>query len=142
MVKGQVKKIMKSALVRFAKENNVETEKVAIFIHTKTDDCEPLYFKTVSGITEKDSVTGATKSLDFNRDILNVKFDLMQRAYLTANFMKGYISSVAEVEDINAKEIYILIGSKNTDASELKFVLYHKSKALRGLTLEDIFGED
>ena len=141
MVKGQVKKIMKSALVRFAKENNVETEKVAIFIHTKSDDCEPLYFKTVSGITDKDD-NGNTKSLDFNRDILNVKFDLMQRAYLTANFMKGYISSVAEVEEINAKEIYILIGSKNTDASELKFVLYHKSKALRGLTLEDIFGED
>ena len=54
MVKGQVKKIMKSALVRFAKENNVETEKVAIFIHTKSDDCEPLYFKTVSGVTDKD----------------------------------------------------------------------------------------
>jgi hypothetical protein len=141
MVKGQVKKIMKSALVRFAKENNVETEKVAIFIHTKSDDCEPLYFKTVSGVTDKDD-NGNTKGLDFNRDILNVKFDLMQRAYLTANFMKGYISSVAEVEDINAKEIYILIGSKNSDASELKFVLYHKSKALRGLTLEDIFGED
>jgi hypothetical protein len=41
-----------------------------------------------------------------------------------------------------AKEIYILIGSKNSDASELRFVLYHKSKALRPLTLEDIFGED
>lgn len=141
MVKGQVKKIMKSALVRFAKENNVETEKVAIFIHTKSDDCEPLYFKTVSGVTDKDD-KGNTKGLDFNRDILNVKFDLMQRAYLTANFMKGYIASVAEVENINAKEIYILIGSKNSDASELRFVLYHSSKALRPLTLEDIFGED
>ena len=141
MVKGQVKKIMKSALVRFAKESNVETEKVSIFIHTKSDDCEPLYFKTIGGVTEKDE-KGNTKSLDFNRDILNVKFDLMQRAYLTANFMKGYISSVAEVENINAKEIYILIGSKNSDASELRFVLYHKNKALRPLTLEDIFGKD
>ena len=106
MVKGQVKKIMKSALVRCAKENNVETEKVAIFIHTKSDDCEPLYFKTVSEITDKDD-NGNTKSLDFNRDILNVKFDLLQRAYLTANFMKGYIRSVAEFEHptfLNKKE--------------------------------------
>ncbi len=142
MITGQVSKIMNKALLRFATKYGVKASEVAIFIHTKSDEYEPMYFKTVQGktiLTEDNK----TKNLNFNKDILGLKIDLdlMAREFLTANFMKSYFKNVSESEGINAKEMYLKIGCKDEKAEILDIILYNNSKALKRLTLEDVFGE-
>ncbi len=142
MIAGQVSKIMNKALLRFSLKYSVDTHEVAIFIHTKSDDYEPLYFKTVKGAMIKDE-GGATKSLSFNKDILALKFgvDLMGREFLTSNFMKSYFKNMGESEGVDPKSLFLKIGCKDKEAKILDIILYHNSKALKRLTLEDVFGE-
>jgi len=142
MIAGQVSKIMNKALLRFSLKYSVDTNDVAIFIHTKSDDFEPLYFKTVKGAIITDE-SGATKNLSFNKDILALKFgvDLMGREFLTSNFMKSYFKNMGESEGVDPKSLFLKIGCKDKEAKVLDIILYHNSKALKRLTLEDVFGE-
>lgn len=142
MIAGQVSKIMNKALLRFSLKYSVDANEVAIFIHTKSDDFEPLYFKTVKGKTITDE-SGVTKSLSFNKDILAVKFgvDLMGREFLTSNFMKSYFKNMGESEGVDPKSLFLKIGCKDKEAKILDIILYHNSKALKRLTLQDVFGE-
>ena len=142
MIAGQVSKIMNKALLRFSLKYSVDANEVAIFIHTKSDDFEPLYFKTVKGAIITDE-NGVTKSLSFNKDILAVKFgvDLMGREFLTSNFMKSYFKNIGESEGIDPKSLFLKIGCKDKEAKVLDIILYNNTKALKRLTLEDVFGE-
>lgn len=142
MITGQVSKIMNKALLRFSVKYGVEANQVAIFIHTKSDDFEPSYFKTVKGKIITDE-SGLTKNLSFNKDILAVKFgvDLMGREFLTSNFMKSYFKNMSELEGLDAKALFLKIGCKDKEAKELDIILYNNTKPLKRLTLEDVFGE-
>jgi len=141
MVQEQVKKIMSKAINRFALEHNVESNKVAIFIHTKSDDNEPLYFKSVEGKNILNEESTGVKNLSFNKDILGLKIDLdlMGRGFLTSNFMQSYFKNVGESEGVNPKTLYLKIGCKDFKADLLDITLYHNAKALKKLTLNDIF---
>lgn len=142
MITGQVSKIMSKALLRFSVKYGVEASETAIFIRIKSEDFEPLYFKTIKGKVITDE-NGATKNLSFNKDILAVKFgvDLMGREFLTSNFMKSYFKNMAESEGLDAKNLYLKIGCKDKEAKVLDIILYNNSKPLKRLTLEEVFGE-
>jgi hypothetical protein len=147
MVKGQTTKIMTKALTRFAKNHNTTVDKVCIFIRLKENEEEPSYCKTVNGKWVLDE-TNKTKELKFNRDILDLKFDLLGREQLTAHFMCGYFAKVSEKENIPSKEIYLMISSVDDKMSDLKLLLFQNSienktfKAIKKITLDDVFGED
>lgn len=150
MVKGQVTKIMTKALQRFAKKHNTTSDKICIFIRMKQNEegeLEPSYCKTVNGKWVKDD-SGNTKDLDFNRDILDLKFDLLGRSALTAHFLSGYFKDISEKMNINKDEIFILIGSVDDSVSKLRLSLWKNDKEaktftqLKPITLDDLFGDD
>ena len=141
MVKGKVTKIMREAINRFAQKYNVEANKVSLFIHTKTDDYEPLYFKSVNGQVVKDE-NGKTKNLKFTRDILDKKIDFLGTEFFVSKALKDYFERVSKVREIEAKELNIMIGCSDLKAENLRFALLHKSTILTPITIEDVIGDD
>jgi hypothetical protein len=134
MVKGQVKSIMKEALTRFAKENNIETQKVKIFVHPKNKELEPLYFSLINGVRT---------DLDFKKDILAVKIEFLPRTSITAKFFQEtFFPKVIEEYKIESETIYLMIGCSDIEAENLTFAVYENGKLLRKLQLSDVFGND
>jgi hypothetical protein len=140
MVEGQVKAIMKDSLNRFSILHNVESSNVCVFIHTKKEDFCPAYFYQVKGATIKNE-DGKVKELDFNRDFLNKKFDILPRKLLTDNYLKKYFKKISTEHSVDARELYLRITCADKEANELKLALFHNSNCLKQLNLNDVFGE-
>lgn len=141
MVTQQIEKTMKKALLRFSEKEEVKANDIQVAIHTKNDEFTPEYFYLIK-MSPKMDEHGEVLSLDFNRDILNVKMDLLQREMLASQFLKNYFKNVGEMEKVNPKAIYLMITSKDESAKELIVGLYHNATELRQLSLGEVFGDD
>lgn len=142
MIVGRVKGIMTDCLLRLAKNADVDTKSVSIGIRTTEEDFSPSYFYTVNGQPVMNEETKEFKELDFNKDILGVKFDLLGQKYLTANYIKNLIKSVVEVEKIPSKELFYLIRFVDSGSKVLTVGMYQKGKFLRSMSINDFLGDN
>jgi len=142
MIVGKVKGIMTNCLLRLATQENVDPKSVSIGIRTVEDDFTPSYFYTVNGQPVMNEETKDLKELEFNKDILGVKFDLLGQKYLTANYIKTLIKSVVEVENIPAKQLFYLISFVDSGAKVLTVGMYQKGRFLRSMSINDFLGDN
>jgi hypothetical protein len=143
MVQDKVRKTMRKALLSFAEKENKGADSIAIFIHTKPTDEQPMllpkYFYAVDGTPVQEN--GRLKELRFVQDILGKKMDLMGMEAISANFLATYFKNTAEEVEADPKTLYIMIKGQDEKANELTLALYKGSKVEKHLKLEDIFGE-
>jgi hypothetical protein len=142
MIVGKVKGIMTNCLIRLASNEQKHETSVSIGIRTTEEDFTPSYFYTVNGQPVMNEEKTEFKELDFNRDILGVKFDLLGQKYLTANYIKNLIKSVVEVEKIPSKELFYLIRFIDSDSKVLTVGMYQKGKFLRSMSINDFLGDN
>lgn len=142
MIVGKVKGIMTNCLIRLASNEKKHETSVSIGIRTTEEDFTPSYFYTVNGQPVMNEDKTEFKELDFNRDILGVKFDLLGQKYLTANYIKNLIKSVVEVEKIPSKELFYLIRFIDSDSKVLTVGMYQKGKFLRSMSINDFLGDN
>lgn len=140
MISGKVKKLMKSTLVRLAQRESDEAHNIGIFIHTKQQDLSPQYFYTVGGQVKKNDKDEVIE-LDFKRDILATKIDMIGQEAISANFLRNYFKTLSEEIEKNPHELYIAIGTSDSEASDLVMGLYENSEQVKPLTLEEVFGD-
>jgi len=140
MVNGIIKKVMRETLDRLGKKENVNSSDIGIFIHTKQEDLSPQYFYTVSGGVKTDE-EGQLVELDFVRDILNKKMDLLGYAHFSGNFLKNYFKATSEENQVDPHELYVQIGTVDNPAKELLLALYKGNEQIKTLSLEEVFGD-
>ncbi len=133
---------MTNCLIRLASNEKKHETSVSIGIRTTEEDFTPSYFYTVNGQPVMNEEKTEFKELDFNRDILGVKFDLLGQKYLTANYIKNLIKSVVEVEKIPSKELFYLIRFIDSDSKVLTVGMYQKGKFLRSMSINDFLGDN
>lgn len=133
---------MTNCLIRLASNEQKHETSVSIGIRTTEEDFTPSYFYTVNGQPVMNEEKTEFKELDFNRDILGVKFDLLGQKYLTANYIKNLIKSVVEVEKIPSKELFYLIRFIDSDSKVLTVGMYQKGKFLRSMSINDFLGDN
>lgn len=140
MVLGLIRKTMKGAIENLSKREAIEKTSISLFIHTKDEDHTPKYMYAINGKIKRNE-DNSVIDLDFKKDILNVKIDMMNRKDIAANFLRGYFNTTSEFEKIPATDIYIRIDAVDEELSELVLGLYNKGTLIRPLQLEDIFGD-
>lgn len=141
MITRMVKDIMKGALENLSKREGVKPNQIMVMIHTKSDDFLPMYFYLVNGVPKTDE-NGAVLGLNFKKDILNAKIDLMNKEGITATFLSGYFKNAPTNFEIEPKEMYVMITSKDEQNSELNLGVYKGSEFKKRITVEQLFGED
>jgi len=141
MIANQVEKIMRSAIKRFSKNENVKCSDVQIMIHTKNEDLNAEYFYMVNYIPNADE-KGDVILLDFNKDILNTKMDFLQREHLANSFLKTYFKEISEEHKIEYNNIYFMIHSKDENANDVGVVLFNTDKIVKTITLSEMFDKD
>lgn len=138
MVQGQITKIMKGAIERFSKKEQVNNTEISLFIHTKSDDCSPSYWYSVKNELKRDD-NNQILNLHFNRDILDKKIDHLARGIIAAQFLSSYFKNLSESESIPEKQIYIRIDALDEELSDLNINLYNGGDHVRSMKLEEIF---
>ena len=141
MIEGIVKKIITKALTSFAEEEKVEPQDIAFILHTKNEEFTPEYMYTVKGQTKKGE-DGEAIALDFTKDILRKKVDMMQKSVHVSNFMSNYFSSACKAHEIERDNIYIVLGTPDNEISAVLGMMYNGGEAVKSLTLSELFGGD
>jgi len=134
---GKIKNTMTKALVNFGKLASVETEKVAIWIFPNEDNSRLIYKKTISGVFEKNE-DGTIKKIDFTKDILGKKFDLLQTNLIVAHYVTDFFNKVSKKETLELEKLSIMIGCKDSEAEVLKIGLFENLKFVRALSLDEV----
>jgi hypothetical protein len=147
MATGIVKNKLKGAINGLAEKEGVDVKSIAAFIHTKEMDGEdntykPTYFYTVDGNTKKDEA-GNQVSLTYN-ELMGQKFDFTPVIHIVTAQLKSYFKTLEEVYEIDAKELYLMIGctDQSSEAENLVYALFHNQKPLKELTLEEVVGDE
>ena len=145
MIKEKVEDMMKTALNKFAQQENVTPNNIAFFIHTKPtqEDPEltPKYFYTKNNDVVLDE-QGKTKELDFKKDILGKRIDFLGISEMTSNFLKNYIKSECKTNNIHPTKIYLRISSTDEQLSKVNVIMFNGTEQVKTLTLEEVFNEE
>tara|TARA_B100000475_G_C14910994_1_gene278931 strand:+ start:250 stop:669 length:420 start_codon:yes stop_codon:yes gene_type:complete len=139
MIVSAIRKTMKTALKNFAALEEKNPKSIEVVIHTKTDEYVPEYFYMVDN-QPKLNEAGEIKAITFT-EMLGKKFDLMNREFLAAQFLPNWFKITSEEEKLEAKNMYIRIGTHSDDLSELSIELSNNGQKVKDLKLEDIFIE-
>tara|TARA_R110002012_G_scaffold319586_2_gene540709 strand:+ start:20 stop:439 length:420 start_codon:yes stop_codon:yes gene_type:complete len=139
MIVSAIRKTMKTALKNFAALEEKDPKSIEVVIHTKTDEFVPEYFYMVDN-QPKLNEGGEIKAITFT-EMLGKKFDLMNREFLAAQFLPNWFKITSQEEKLEAKNMYIRIGTHSDDLSELSIELSNNGQKVKDLKLEDIFIE-
>tara|TARA_R110001592_G_scaffold321960_4_gene600679 strand:+ start:6681 stop:7100 length:420 start_codon:yes stop_codon:yes gene_type:complete len=139
MLVNTIKKTMKTALKTFADLEQKQPTSIEVVIHTKTDDLLPKYFYMIDNKPKRED-DGSVKTVTFT-EMLNKKFDLLNREFLAAQFLPSWFKTTGEVEKVNPKNLYVRIGTHSNDIDKLSIQLNNNSEKLKDLKLEDIFAQ-
>lgn len=141
MVREQVEKTMKKALVRFSENEKVTANRIAFFIHTKNENLSPEYFYAIDGKPVRDE-SGGLKNLRFTQDILGKKMDLLGTEFLATQFLSNYYKSFCSENEIDPNMLYVMITAADEEAKKLSIALYNGNQVLKDdMKLDQIFGE-
>jgi len=143
MVRDKVEKTMKKALLSFSEKLGKEVTSLAFFIHTKPTESEPellpKYFYAVDGAPVMED--GQFKDLDFVKDILGKKFDMLGVGAMASQFFAQFFTSKSRETETDPKELYIGIQPMDAEINELGIALYKGGEVLSEMSLEDVFGD-
>ena len=118
----------------------MQPNRVIVYIHTKDESRTPKYFYAVDGVPVREGEK--IKDLDFNKDILGVKFDLMNTEVIAESFLTAYFKKLERELKIEAKNIYIGITTleQGHKFKEIKAAVFEGSKLVKNIEIADLFG--
>jgi|TARA_R110000822_G_scaffold47109_4_gene125145 hypothetical protein len=125
----QTKKIMLEAIKRYAKENDVSSERVQLLIYTDNSELEPKYKVMVDN--------KELKKVSFN-DILNVKLDFLGREMIATPFITNTINKLMRESECEYNEVNVLVYPKE---KELNLYFFVGTKPNKPIDLKYVFNE-
>lgn len=132
MITDYVEKIMRNGIDHFSKELNRSNQEVQLLIFWDAEEEKPKYKKLVQG--------SSNEIVSFNQ-ILNVRFDMMNREGICANFISKTLERFSKQLECPMTELFIVIHLEpNEDVDDVKLHLYKKQNLIQELDLEQILG--
>jgi hypothetical protein len=129
MINEYVENIMRKGITQFAEKLDRPTADVQILIMWDDEKNEVKYKKMVR---ESESVF-----VTFN-EILNVKFDLMNREGLCGNFIGNTLKKYSKEFDCEMSKLFVVIYLIEDEEKDVRLFLYKGSEALKEIELEEI----
>ena len=133
MITEYVEKIMRNGINNFSQELNKSAQEVQILIYWDAEEEKPKYKKLVQG--EKSEV------VTFNQ-ILNVRFDMMNREAICGNFITGTLQKYSKEFSCEMSELFVVIylteTNGNEDEKDVHLFLYKNSQPMKEIELEEI----
>jgi hypothetical protein len=133
MITEYVEKIMRNGINNFSQELNKSPQEVQILIFWDADEEKPKYKRMVQG--EKSEV------VTFNQ-ILNVRFDMMNREAICGNFITGTLQRYSKELSCEMSNLFVIIylteTNGNEDEKDVRLFLYKNSEPIKEIELEEI----
>jgi len=130
MITDYVEKIMRNGINHFSQELNKSNQEVQLLIFWDAEEEKPKYKKLVQG-SKSEVVT-------FN-EILNVRFDMMNREGICGNFITKTLDKFSKELDCEMTELFIIIHLEPSEEIEdVKLHLYKRQNLIQELDLEEI----
>lgn len=131
MLSEYVEKIMRKGISNFAKQASKPEHEVQILICWDSEANAPKYKKLILG--------ESSKEVTFN-EILDVKFDMLNRGMIVGQFIATTFSKYCESLQAMPSELFVLILLEQIteEDDELKLYLYRKSLLIKELQLEQL----
>lgn len=127
----QTKNILRDAIVRYSKENEVSVKETQLIITTYTPECTPVYkvLKNYKPI----------KEVSFN-EILDVKIDFLGREIIATPFITSAIRKLIKESDCKYNEVNVLIYPNDEKGDDLKVYFFIGNQPKKELTMNYLFG--
>jgi hypothetical protein len=129
MITEYVEKIMRNGINNFSQELNKSPKEVQILIFWDAEEEKPKYKKMVQG--EKSEV------VTFNQ-ILNVRFDMMNREAICGNFITGTLQKYSKELSCEMSNLFVVIYLVDDEEKDVRLCLYKNSEAIKEIELEEI----
>jgi hypothetical protein len=129
MITEYVEKIMRNGINNFSQELNKSPQEVQILIFWDAEEDKPKYKKMVQG--EKSEV------VTFNQ-ILNVRFDMMNREAICGNFITGTLQKYSKELSCEMSNLFVVIYLIDDEEKDVRLCLYKNSDAIKEIELEEI----
>jgi hypothetical protein len=132
MLVEQTTRTMRSAIERYAKENNVSNSCCQLAIRALNEDCDPCYDVLINW--------KPLKRVTFN-EILNVKFDLLARELMATPFIRNSLKRLLKEKGITWDKVSVYIYS-NDQLDKVLMTVYDGNVNKGNITFDYLFGED
>jgi hypothetical protein len=129
MINEYVEKIMRNGITHFAEQLQKPTADIQILILWDKDTESVKYKKMV-----RDSESVYVK---FN-EILNVKFDLMNREALCGNFITNTLRKYSNEFSCEMSQLFVVIYLMEDEEKDIRLFLYRNTEAIKEIELEEI----
>ena len=130
----QTKDVMISAIKRYAEKNEVSNSESQLIIFTDDNENMMPKYKVLKQFKPVCEVT-------FN-ELLNKKIDFLQREAMITPFIQRSIGRMAKENDVNPKDIVVMIHSKNNLVNDINLFLYVNHQPIKEITIDSILGEE
>jgi hypothetical protein len=126
-----VEKIMRGGITNFAKQEDKTPYESQLLITWDDANQKPLYKSLIQNST--------SRPVTFNQ-ILNVKFDMLNREAIVGQFITGVLDRYSKQMDCMMSQCFVLIFLEQTseEDDELKLYLYKGKEKIRELELEQL----
>ncbi len=132
MITEYVEKIMRNGINHFSQELAKSNQEVQLLIFWDAQEEKPKYKKLVQG--------SKNEIVSFNQ-ILNVRFDMMNREGICGNFIAKTLDNFSKELSCEMTELFIIIHLEpSEDIEDVKLHLYKGQKLIQELDLEQILG--
>jgi hypothetical protein len=129
MINEYVEKIMRNGITHFAEQLQKPTADIQILILWDKDSESVKYKKMVRG---SESVY-----VKFN-EILNVKFDLMNREALCGSFITNTLKKYSNEFSCDVSQLFVVIYHLEDEEKDIRLFLYRNTEAIKEIELEEI----
>jgi hypothetical protein len=129
MINEYVEKIMRNGITHFAEQLQKPTADIQILILWDKDSDSVKYKKMVRG---SESVY-----VKFN-EILNVKFDLMNREAICGNFITNTLKKYSNQFSCEMSHLFVVIYLMEEEEKDIRLFLYKNTEAIKEIELEEI----
>ena len=129
MINEYVEKIMRNGISHFAEQLQRPTADIQILILWDKDAGSVKYKKMVRD--------GESAFVKFN-EILNVKFDLMNRESICGSFIENTLKKYSVEFSCDMSELFVVIYLLEQEEKDVRLFLYRKSEAVKEIELEEI----
>ena len=120
---------MRNGINNFSQELNKSPQEVQILIFWDANEEKPKYKRMVQG--EKSEV------VTFNQ-ILNVRFDMMNREAICGNFITGTLQRYSKELSCEMSNLFVVIYLVDDEEKDVRLCLYKNSDAIKEIELEEI----
>jgi len=132
MLTEYVEKIMRNGINHFSEELKKSNQEVQLLIFWDAEEEKPKYKRLVQG--------SPSEVVTFNQ-ILNVRFDMMNREGICGNFITSTLQRFSQGLNCAMTELFIVINLEpSEDIENVKLHLYQKQILIQELDLEQILG--